>query len=156
LSTDFCGINEVDRTDRSVVEIVSDYLDVPYIAHVGQCRVSMAETPGELRCIPYPTDGGGLLETLEKWCDASFSFLFLAMAEKVTRAFGFVFKNRNQYGTETIGHKKVKFTPIPNTNDVDIVVLTLAVRTTWSRIPGSTHLIRLYVVLFGNLAPYSE
>lgn len=154
LNSDFCDVVYRSAMCKAAFQIKSPYLYIPYIAFIDKWRVSMTETPNELRCIPYSTDGRGLAPALEKWCDASFSTLFLSMAERVTRSFGFVFKNKNQYGTATIGTKKIKFTPIPNSNDVDIIIISRSKKETkWKQIPGTDHIVKMCVIIFQDNWP---
>ena len=154
LSADFCSVFKKTAKCKAAFQIGSPYLYNPYLAFIDKWRVSMTETPNELRCIPYPTDGRGLTPALEKWCDVSYSTLFLAMAERVTRSFGFVFKNKNQYGTATIGNKKIKFTPQPKTNDVEIIITARNKKTIkWNSIPGTDHIAKMCVIIFQDLTP---
>ncbi|OHT05366.1 hypothetical protein TRFO_05949 [Tritrichomonas foetus] len=149
LNADFCTVYRKTAKCKAAFQIGSPYLYIPYIAFIDKWRVSMTETPNELRCIPYSTDGRGLTPALEKWCDASFSTLFLAMAERVTRSFGFVFKNKNQYGTATIGTKKIKFTPQPKSNDVEITITARNKKSIqWKSIPGTDHIVKMCVIIF--------
>ena len=137
---------------RAAFQINSPYLDVPYVAFVDKWRASMTETPNELRCIPYSTDGRGLTPALAKWCNNAFSILFLMMAKQVTRSFGYVFKNKNLYGTATIESKKIKFTPQVKTSDVEITIMARnTIKINWSEIPGSDHIERMCVILFHDL-----
>ena len=153
MELDFCNVIRKTAKCQAVLQIDSPYLYSPYIAFVDKWRVSMTETPNELRCIPYSTDGRGLTPALEKWCDTSFTTLFLSMAERVTRSFGFVFKNKNQYGTAAIGSKKIKFEPNTKTNDVDITISARSsVKARWKCIPGTDHIVRMCVILFQELS----
>lgn len=155
LKSDFCVVKYNSAMCKAAFQISSPYLYVPYIAFIDKWRVSMTETPNELRCIPYSTDGRGLVPALEKWCDASFSTLFLSMAERVTRSFGFVFKNKNQYGTAIIGAKKIKFEPKPNSNDVEITIISRSKKVTknWKQIPGTDHIVKMCVIIFQDNFP---
>jgi hypothetical protein len=79
------------------------------------------------------------------------------MAERVTRSLGFVFKHKNQYGTAVIGPKKIKFQPRVGANDVDITVTAQnSLKTSWSRIPGTDHVVRMCVVLFQDLGELAD
>lgn len=149
LNSDFCDISYQSAVCKAAFQINSKYLTIPYLAFIDKWRVSMTETPNELRCIPYSTDGRGLAPALEKWCDISFSTLFLSMAEKVTRSLGFVFKNKNQYGTATINGKKIRFTPLPKSNDVEITITAKnKIIYKWNEIPGSDHIVKMCVLIF--------
>ena len=105
-----------------------------------------------MRCIPYSTDGRGLTPSLEKWCDITFTALFLSMAEKITRSFGYVFKNKNQYGTAAFGGRKIKFKPLPKSRDVEISITSHATKKrNWNQVPGSDYFERMCVILFTDL-----
>ena len=154
LNSDFCTVIFQSAMCKAAFQISSPYLYIPYIAFIDKLRVSMTETPNELRCIPYSTDGRGLAPALEKWCDASFSTLFLSMAERVTRSFGFVFKNKNQYGKAIIGTRKIKFEPKANSNDVEITISTRAqLKINWKDVPGTDHIVKMCVIFFQDNFP---
>lgn len=151
MKSDFCTV--IKRTDmcKTALQIDSPYLAIPYLAFIDKWRVSMTETPNELRCIPYSTDGRGLTPALEKWCDSSYSTLFLAMAERITRSFGFVFKNKNQYGTAAMIKKKIKFTPQQKNSDVEIQYTSKNGKPfMWSQVPGTDHIVRMCCILFND------
>jgi hypothetical protein len=153
LNADFCTFLAKFALRQTAFQIDSAYLTVPYVAFIDQTRVAMTETPNELRCIPYSTDVKGLATTLGKWCDTAFATLFLAMAESVARSLGFVFKHKNIYGTATNGAKKIRFAPEAGTNDVDITVTAKnSLKTRWSEVPGTDHLMRMCAVLFLDLS----
>ena len=154
ISSDFCTLVLKAEPCICAYQISSQYLTLPYLAYIDKLRVSLTETPNEMRCIPYSTDGRGLTPALEKWCDISFATLFLSMAEKITRSFGFVFKNKNQYGTAAIGNKKIKFKPIPKESDVEISVTSHETKPPrkWKDIPGSDHFERMCVIIFTDLS----
>lgn len=156
MELDFCNVIRKTAMCKAALQIDSSYLYSPYIAFVDKLRVSMTETPNELRCIPYSTDGRGLTPALEKWCDTSFTTLFLSMAERVTRSFGYVFKNKNQYGTAAVDGKKIKFEPNAKANDVAITISARSsVKARWKCIPGTNHIVRMCVILFQELSEES-
>jgi hypothetical protein len=153
LSIDFANFICRRAHSKAVIQVESIYLNIPYLAFVDQWRVSMTETPNELRCIPYTTDGRGFSPALSKWCDTAFATLFLGMAERVTRSLGFVFKHKSQYGTAVIGPKKIKFHPRIGSDEVDVTITAQnSFRTCWSKIPGTDHIVRMCVVLFRDLS----
>jgi hypothetical protein len=50
--------------------------------------------------------------------------------------------------------KKVKFTPVAKSHDVDISVFTRTTyKTQWSAVPGADHLTRMSLILFTDLNP---
>lgn len=152
MSSDFCSLMLKSHPCVCAYQVSSPYLTLPYIAFIDKYRVSLTETPNEMRCIPYSTDGRGLTPALDKWCDISYATLFLSMAEKITRSFGYVFKNKNQYGTAAIGGKKIKFKPMPRSCDVEISITSHSTKTfQWKNIPGSDYFERMCVVLFTDL-----
>lgn len=149
--SDFCTLTINSYRCSAGFQISSRDLQIPYLAYVDEWRISMTETPNEMRCIPYTTDGRGLTPALEKWCDMTFGTLFLSMAERITRSFGYVFKNKNQYGTASVNSKKIKFKPLPKSNEVDIYISSHSTRRCkWSDISGSTYEERMKIILFSE------
>lgn len=150
--SDFCQLKIMSQPCSTAFQVSSPHLIIPYIAFIDKWRVSMTETPNEMRCIPYSTDGRGLTPSLEKWSDSTFATLFLSMAERITRSFGYVFKNKNQYGTAAFGGRKIKFKPIPKSHDVEISITSHSTKKkNWNQIPGSDYYERMCVILFTDL-----
>jgi hypothetical protein len=153
---DFCDVRIKEIQNRAILQVNSLYLQVPYLSYVNQGQVSLTETPNEYRYIPYAADGRGLNDLIEKWCVASWGSLFLAMAERVTRVFGYVFKNKCKYGTAIIASRKVKFTPVGHQGDVKVEVSgNSTVTIMWKNVAGVDHFVRMSWLLFGNLASES-
>jgi len=151
INNDFCTITYKFQSCLAAFQISSPHLQLPFLAYIDRWRVALTETPNEMRSLQYSTDGRGLAPALEKWCDATYTALFLSTIEKVTRGFGYVFKNKNQYGTAAIDGKKIRFKPIPKESDVEI---TITARKTekllWKSVPGSDYIEKISILLFND------
>ena len=151
VESQFCIVKQKIENLHASFEISSPHLQLPLFIYIDKSIVSITETPNEMRCLQYSTDGRGLSPALEKWCDNSFTSLFLSCIEQITRSFGFVFKNKNQYGTASIGNKKIKFKPKLNTSNIEILITSKNTKKIeWSNIPGINYIQKLCVLLFND------
>ena len=106
-----------------------------------------------MRYSTYQTEGYIASNSFEEWAMKFSSSMFLLMVEKVTLSFGYIFRNKTQYGTVIIGKKKIKFTPMSEINDVKIeVTIKTTVSLKWSEIPGTNHITRLCFLFFTDFS----